>query len=123
MPIKLGRIPPAIRAGGDFMRESLADSPGATQNTVFEGAKVAAGRWAKSGIEDPATQNAPPWYVGRPFTVSRTENPDTYKNWDDAFRNRTYSGYEFGAPPPESPGGSENKGKPEAQPMSSEEAG
>lgn len=120
MPIKIGRIPQGIRSGGDIVRDSLAKSVGGTASAGFVAAKRAVDSWARSGVEDPATQNAPPWFAGRPFTVSRTENPDAYKNWDQAFRN-TYSGYEFGAPPPESTADSSNNGKVEPQPMSKQE--
>jgi hypothetical protein len=103
------------------MRDSLADAPGGTLRASFHLAKISAGRWAQSGIDDPSTQNAPPWYVGRPFTASRTENPRVYKDWDDAFRNRTYTGFEFGAPPPEPQ--KDSSAVTDAKPMSNKEKG
>ena len=102
MPIKLGRIPQSLRSGNQIARGGLASNAGGTQDEAFQRAKVSAGRWATAGIDNPndESQNAPPWYAGRPFSVSRTENPDVFRNWKSALQT-TYPGYEFGAPQPE----------------------
>jgi len=66
-------------------------------------AKVAAGSWAKAGIEDPGIDSASPFGPdSRPFSALRTQDPQAFNNWFSQF-TKTDMGNLFQPPPPEPP--------------------
>jgi hypothetical protein len=102
MPFKPTSLPDQIAAARQTEQRAI-DAPA----TSFSGgaaqrAKESSYRWAKSGIDNPTADSAPPWFSGaQPFSETRFQNASNFDSWKQRFVNETDMGWKFAPPPPE----------------------